>query len=304
MFYLQRVQRGIDFIEAHLQTEIDAHAVAEAAGLSQWHFQRIFKALTNETLKTYIRSRRFAKALDQLLHSQLPILDIALASGFETQASFTRAFKTCFHITPNHYRRFGHRTQFVKKLHIDENYMRHLHSNVSLAPEVCAQEPMRLVGMRTQFFGVDSEKNNLGKRLPPLWAAFISRLGEVPHTVPGTCYGVVNALRPLGDELEYHAAIAVTKIGALPSGMVSLEIDGATYARFCHRGFAHAIDHTVNYIYSNWMAASGREHTSGPDLEIYGAGFDPSSASSVMHYAVPVTGAASHGGWPEQRERD
>lgn len=293
MFYLKRVQRGIDFIEAHLHTEIDASKVAEAAGLSQWHFQRIFKALTNETLKTYIRSRRFAKSLDQLLHSQLPIFDVALAAGFETQASFTRAFKACFQITPNQYRKFGHRSLFVKKLSIDENYMRHLRSNVSLTPDVYAQDSMRLVGMRTQFFGIDSEKNNLGKRLPPLWAAFMSRLGEVQHAVPGVCYGVVNALGPLGDQLQYHAAIEVTKIESLPSGMVSLDIDDAMYARFCHRGFANEIDHTVNYIYSNWMLGSGRQHTSGSDLEIYGAGFDPTSASSVMHYAVPVTGVGA-----------
>jgi AraC family transcriptional regulator len=291
VFYLKRVQRGIDFIEAHLHAEIDANDVAKAAGLSQWHFQRMFKALTNETLKTYIRARRFAKALDQLLHSPLPILDIALASGYETQASFTRAFKSCFQLTPSQYRKFGHRAQFVKKLHIDEDYLRHLHSNVSLEPDVYVQEPLQLVGMRTQFFGVDSDKNNLGKRLPPLWAAFLARLGEVRHTVPGTCYGVVNALRPVGDQLEYHAAIAVTKIESVPSGMVSLNLDGATYARFNHRGFAQTLDHTVNYIYANWMAASGREHTAGPDLEIYGADFDASSATSVMQYAVPVTGA-------------
>ena len=34
--------------------------MARRAGISHWHFQRIFKALTNETLKTYIRSRRLA----------------------------------------------------------------------------------------------------------------------------------------------------------------------------------------------------------------------------------------------------
>jgi AraC family transcriptional regulator len=289
VFYLKRVQRGIDFIEAHLHAEIDANEVAKAAGLSQWHFQRIFKALTNETLKTYIRARRFAKALDLLLHSPLPILDIALASGFETQASFSRAFKSCFHVTPNQYRKSGHRTQFVKKLRIDENYIRHLHGNVTLVPEVYVQPPMQLVGMRTQFFGADSDKNNLGKRLPPLWAAFLARLGEVQYTVPGTCYGVINALRPVGDQLEYHAAIAVTKIESLPSGMVGLNLAGATYARFSHRGFAHALDHTVNYIYSNWLATSECAHALGPDLEIYGAGFDAESDASLIQYAVPVT---------------
>ena len=64
MNYLQNVQAGIDYIEKNLDAEISAANIAKVAGISQWHFQRIFKALTNETLKTYIRSRRFANALE------------------------------------------------------------------------------------------------------------------------------------------------------------------------------------------------------------------------------------------------
>lgn len=54
MNYLKQVQKGIDYIEANLDQIITAHQVAAEAGISQWHFQRIFKALTNETLKTYL----------------------------------------------------------------------------------------------------------------------------------------------------------------------------------------------------------------------------------------------------------
>ncbi len=43
MQYLEQVQRGIDFIEARLdQEEVSFDAIAQAAGLSAWHFQRIF----------------------------------------------------------------------------------------------------------------------------------------------------------------------------------------------------------------------------------------------------------------------
>ena len=146
MHYLQRVQHGIDFIEAHLDTEIALSDVAKAAGLSQWHFQRVFRALTNETLKTYIRSRRFAKALDQLLGTRQPILDIALAAGYETQESFTRAFKSCFRLTPGQYRQFGGRSLFVKKIELDADYLRHIHRNVSLVPDVYEQRPPAVGG--------------------------------------------------------------------------------------------------------------------------------------------------------------
>lgn len=45
----------------------------------------------------------------------------------------------------------------------------------------------------------------------------------------------------------------------------------------------------VSYVYSTWLAQSGRRHTYGPDLEIYGAEYHPTSEDSVFHYAVPVT---------------
>ena len=122
MNYLDEVQRGIDYIEANLDAEIELAEVARRAGISQWHFQRIFKALTNETLKTYIRSRRLANALDKLANTRERILEIALASGFETQESFTRAFKLAFGVTPASYRRFGSRFQFLRKVQFDASY--------------------------------------------------------------------------------------------------------------------------------------------------------------------------------------
>lgn len=288
MHYLKRVQQGIDFVEAHLDTEIALSNVAKAAGLSQWHFQRVFRALTNETLKTYIRSRRFAKALDQLRTTKLPILDVALAAGYETQESFTRAFKSCFHLTPGQYRALGSRSLFVKKVELDADYLRHIHRNVSLVPEVYGQRAMQLVAVRTLFYGIDSEKNNLAKKLPPLWASFLPRLGEVPHAVPGVCYGVVSPVRETSDQLQYFAAIEVSQQAALPPGMLALEVPGARYAKFCHQGPAQAIDNTVNYIYSSWMLSSGASHTGGVDLEVYDSRYSATSDASLMHYAIPI----------------
>lgn len=288
MQYLKRVQQGIDFIESHLDTEIVLSDVAKAAGLSQWHFQRVFRALTNETVKTYIRARRFAKALDQLLGTKLPILDIALAAGYETQESFTRAFKACFGITPGQYRSFGSRSLFVKKVELDVDYLRHIHRNVSLVPELYDQPALQLVGVRTLFYGLDSEKNNLAKKLPPLWANFISRLAEVPHTVPGTCYGVVRPVHDATDQLEYFAAIEVRQRAALPDGMLALDVPGGRYAKFGHQGPAQGIDNTVNYIYSSWLLSSGTMHSGGVDLEVYDDRYHPTSDTSLMHYAIPI----------------
>jgi AraC family transcriptional regulator len=287
-FYLERIQRGVDFAETRLDEDVALAEIARAAGLSQWHFQRIFKSLTGETLKAYVRSRRLARALERLLTTELRILDIAMMAGFESQEAFARAFKKAFGLTPMEYRRMKNRNLFPRKLKLDEEMMRHINHNVSLEPEIVRQPAMTLVGCRTQFYGPDSEKNNIGEKLPALWMGFLPRLDEVDSAVPDRAYGVVRQEREDGDQLEYFAAVEVSPLGRVPSGMEAVHVPAATYAVFEHRGHAHAIDRTVSYAYSTWLIGSGRRHTYGPDLEIYDSRYHPTEESSVFCYAIPI----------------
>jgi AraC-like DNA-binding protein/predicted transcriptional regulator YdeE len=285
--YLGQIQRGIDFVEAHLEDDIDCAAVARHARVSRWHFQRMFKALTNETLHDYIRGRRLSNALDALEQSQRPILDIALAAGYESQAAFTRAFKAAFELTPARYRALGKRTEFVRKLRIDDAYLSHIHSKVSLEPEWVELQNLTLTGLRTSFFGIDSDKSNIGEKLPPLWDAFLTRSQEIANAVTDPYYGIV--ISAPGDErLDYIAGLATNGPSRRPDGMVSVTVREATYARFTHRGLPQELNRTISYIYASWLPASGMRHTYGPDLEFYGADYIPDSPESIICYAIPV----------------
>jgi AraC-like DNA-binding protein/predicted transcriptional regulator YdeE len=285
--YLEQIQRGIDFIETHLEDDFEISAVAREAGVSHWHYQRVFKALTNETLKGYIRARRFANALVALHERRSRILEIALASGFESQAAFTRAFKRAFGLTPAKYRALGKRTEFVRKLRIDEEYLRHLRHGVSPAPTMTSRPKMMLVGLRTSFFGVDSDKSNVGDKLPPLWNAFLARSHEVVNGQTDVLFGAVIPT-PGQEQLDYLAGALVSGKPKVPKGMVALAVPAATYAEFAHRGFPQELNQTVNYIYASWLLSSNMLHTRGPDLELYGADYVPNSRDSVIRYAIPV----------------
>jgi AraC family transcriptional regulator len=290
MNYLDQIQRGVDYIETNLDTPIAINAVAREAGMSQWHFQRTFRGLTGDTVKAYIRARRLALALDLLLYSEQRIIDIALEADFESQESFTRAFKAAFAITPAQYRKAGKRHPVPKKIRFDKDYLAHINRGLNTVPEIHVQKEMHLIGMRTSFFGTDSEKNNIGEKLPPLWQQFLARLSTIRNTVGGTCYGIVRQLQENSDsdELEYFCAIEVAGPTNIPQGMLAITNPAATYAKFTHKGAANLIDDTVNYIYSTWLPQSGKRHTYAADLEFYGAGYSATSNESVMHYAIPI----------------
>lgn len=288
MKYLQQIQRGVDYIEARLDQDVDLRAVSKAAGISHAYFQRIFKALTGETLGTYVRSRRMANALDLLLSTDQRILDIAIATGFESQEAFARAFKKAFGMTPTAYRALGHGNLFLKKLRLDAAYLEHVNTAVSHEPELVLRPACRLLAMRTVFYGEGSEKNNLGEKLPALWEAFLPVARDIPDKVRVPYYGVIRPDLQDPERLEYFAAVEVRQDHGTHADLLDVELPAGRYAVFEHRGYAKAIDRTVDYIYATWLVQSGHRHTWGPDLELYGPQWSADGADSVMHYAVPI----------------
>jgi len=85
-----------------------------------------------------------------------------------------------------------------------------------LTPQVYQQSEMLLVGCRTRFYSVDSEKNNIANKLPGLWSEFIGRIAQIPDSIAGICYAVVQQVAQDSDLLEYYATIAVSRLGVLP----------------------------------------------------------------------------------------
>ncbi|HCC0721304.1 TPA: helix-turn-helix domain-containing protein, partial [Salmonella enterica subsp. enterica serovar Paratyphi A] len=93
------------WLEGHLDQPLSLDNVAAKAGYSKWHLQRMFKDVTGHAIGAYIRARRLSKSAVALRLTARPILDIALQYRFDSQQTFTRAFKKQFSQTPALYRR-------------------------------------------------------------------------------------------------------------------------------------------------------------------------------------------------------
>ena len=101
-------------IEKGIRDGVNVTSLAEKYVLSERHLQRLFKSAFMQSLADYIRSRRLAASLDELLKTNFKLFDIALNHGFCYEQSFIRAFKSEFGMTPGDFRKSGH---IVKETH-------------------------------------------------------------------------------------------------------------------------------------------------------------------------------------------
>lgn len=79
--------------------------IAAEAGLSGDYLSRQFKQFTGISPTEYIKNFRFAKAVEMLKDTNIPVSDIAMEVGFEDPAYFTRQFRQILGKSPSEYRK-------------------------------------------------------------------------------------------------------------------------------------------------------------------------------------------------------
>ena len=104
---LQRAQPALAFAATHLDDDLSLGALAGQAGLSAFHLHRLFAAATGETPKQYTLRLRLGRAAVLLLTTADSVLEVALACGFQSHETFSRAFRRRFGATPSAYRARG-----------------------------------------------------------------------------------------------------------------------------------------------------------------------------------------------------
>jgi AraC-like DNA-binding protein len=99
-----RLKRVQDFIEEQLAERLSLADLARSAGLSRMHFAAQFRAATGMRPHEYLVRRRIQKAQEMLLTTSMPLVEVALSVGFQTQAHFTTVFRRFLGETPGRWR--------------------------------------------------------------------------------------------------------------------------------------------------------------------------------------------------------
>ena len=92
--YLQRLNIVINHIRENSTEDLSLSELAQVAGFSPFHFHRLFKSLTDETVSDMASRFRLERAASLLRASPgLSITDAAFECGFRSVSVFSRTFK-------------------------------------------------------------------------------------------------------------------------------------------------------------------------------------------------------------------
>src|SRR5579863_2615685 len=123
--YAQRIDRVIDYLRGNLHRPVKLAELADVACFSEFHFHRIFTAVSGETLNNFTNRLRLEKAARLLRYSEQSLTDIALDCGFSSSATFSRAFRSGYDTSPSQFRKSGEikKSKICKELFTGQEYV-------------------------------------------------------------------------------------------------------------------------------------------------------------------------------------
>lgn len=99
-----QLKQVLDYIDAHLDQDLKLTNLAQLLDMSQFHFSRLFKQSLGRSPHQYLLGQRIERAKQLLKQTDQSILDIALASGFNSHSHLSRQFRQLTGMTPKAYR--------------------------------------------------------------------------------------------------------------------------------------------------------------------------------------------------------
>lgn len=254
-FLEQRLVRAIKFIDANFENKLSLDEICKHAGLSKFHFHRLFLAFYDLNIYEYMKALRLKEAANRLIReSQTQIIEIAFSSGFENPQAFARAFRKHFNQSPSAFRKSPNWDGFEQ-----------LNSPLTNAKEkvIKIMKPNYKVEI-VEFKGANIASihhSNAKKSLGSTIAQIIEWRKE--NNLPPSKSRTFNIFHSQDDEndifpieigVETNSDIATNKFGIsrsqIPAGRCAkIQIDGSD----------EQLGHAFNYLYREWLAQRGEE---------------------------------------------
>lgn len=301
--YLRQVNRAIDYVVTHVGQPLRLADVAKVAGFSPFHFHRVFRALTGETLANFTKRVRLQRALYRLAHDPpRSLTELALECGFSSSSDFSRAFKKRYGVPPSGFDidvfREHRRDDMVDAL--TEPDTRHLLQRLPAGenPDGFEVELRSLAARTVAYIRVLRPYANMevvegAKRLVE-WAdarglgdgQWLGYTWDDPEIVPL-------------DDCRYDVAVEVPADVAVDGEVGRLQFQPMLVAELSIEGAIDLEQRGLDWLYRTWLPASGYVPAPQPCFEAWnGRPFADGLERFSLRLHLPVARASGFGSSP------
>lgn len=249
--HFEQINLALVYVQNNFDSIITVEELAKISAYSVFHFHRIFKEVTGQSVNNYIRNTRLEKASNLLLYNNHKSIQmIALECGFSTATSFTQAFKKMFSMTPKDWKKGGYTQKNSKKtfsmIEADE-------SIIINPPEIVNSENIPI--LYTRVYKYENDISLIWHEMHE-WCEAMNIL-EKPHKYIGLFHNHPSFL-PY-NTMRYSACIR-TDEDINPSGKVGrCNLSCGKFAKFKFNCSHQELYKMMHLAYINWLQGSKYE---------------------------------------------
>ena len=300
--YIFRINKTLDYIESNLENPMSLDELAGVANFSKFHFNRIFHALLGESPFQFIMRLRIEKAATLMrANKKQSITEIAYKCGFSDLSVFARNFRKYFRLSASLYRKMSH-----EKSNISQTDRNNQQAGDRPAAYFCPET--KTIKWRTNM---KLNKNAEVRVLPEMTVAYLRHIGpykgneKLFEQLWNKLFSWAGPRGLLGGNdfkslVIYHDDPNVTGEEKLRMSVCitvppETKVDGETgkmvigEAQYVIARFevnASEFQEAWDWVYGQWMPASGYEPDDKPCFEMYPE--EPKNGKFIVDICVPV----------------
>jgi AraC family transcriptional regulator len=255
---LKELNQVMDYIDEHLTDDMSLEIISEYAGVSDYHFRKIFFYLSGMTLNEYIKNRKLSESNKDLLNGE-KVTDVAFKYGYQSMDGFTRAFKKWSGFLPSDVYKAGVSKSFPKL-----SFIITVKGGISMEFRIEEKPAFNLVGVSKrvpmQFEGVNNEIVNLAMSITKEQREEMHSLQNMePREIVNASYDAdADFLREEG-ELTHLIGVLTTE-NKVSEHLDIVKVEACTWAIFPNEGpFPSTLQETMAKVYSEWLPSSDYE---------------------------------------------
>lgn len=262
---LKELNQVMDYIEQHLTEELALEDIAVFAGVSDYHFRKIFFYLSGMTLSEYIKNRKLSEANKDLL-SGASVTDVAFHYGYQSIDGFTRAFKKWSGFLPSEVHKTGISKSFPKL-----SFMISVKGGVSMEYRIEEKPAFTLAGVSKrvplQFEGVNHAIVQLAQSITQEQRDEMHALQNIePFEIVNASFEADHDFLKEEGDLTHLIGVLTTK-KEFSGKLDTVEVAACTWAIFPNEGpFPETLQDTMAKTYSEWLPSSDYEVIPAPSF--------------------------------------